>query len=195
MTFGMQDFEGLSVRTLLDSFDAIPSVVQRLEQEIGARMRRTNIHLGTFVEDTGKALDWLTSVSVKVFAPSTTVVWRMNPGREELSVVACRQAKDAIPSLPQWEVRETVSRLVRNRSGMRFDPLSTGRLTAMAIPMMVGEHLIGAVHLEGPTEYGDEDFGTLSFLVDVFTLSCLLTTLTHPAAGTLGGFVDVGRTA
>jgi len=171
---GMRGFDRVGVGGLVDGLAALPSLSRHLEHEIGARMRRANIHLDAFGKASGSALDWLIDVCVKTFAPAEMTIWFRDERTGAFCVAAFRPAPETASPPSSVRLGEPLSHVVRHRSGVRFDPSSSDHSKAMLTPMILGSRVIGVVHVQAKDEFGEDDLQTFSLLTEVFTLGCFL---------------------
>lgn len=171
---GMQDFDRVGVGGLVDGLAALPSLSRHLEHEIGARMRRANIHLDAFGMEGSSALDWLIDVCLKTFAPTEMTVWFRDQRTGAFCVAAFRPPRETEPPSSPVRLGEPLSHVVRHRSGVRFDPSSSDHSKAMLTPMILGSQVMGVVHVQAEDEFGEDDLQTFSLLTEVFTLGCFL---------------------
>jgi len=174
MSLDIRGFERVRVQDLLVGLEVLPSLIRHLESEIGACMRRVNVHLDSFADENGTALDWLVNTCTKTFTPVATTIWLRETGTDRLRVAAFLPGADT-PSNLQMKRGSHLSEVVRHRVGIRFDPSLSGCQTGMMAPLILGQQLLGVTQLQTEEqEFGEDDLGTLSLLTEVFTLGCFL---------------------
>lgn len=185
MCFDIQDFKRLRSQDLLGAVETLPSLALRLENEIGACMRRANVHLDAFSAESETALGWLIAVCNKVFSHSDITIWLQDAKSGRFCVVAFRPAQSTRSGSSPPKLTELVSHVVRHKAALQVGPTTSENVAVMIAPMLLGRQLIGVVQVQKTDhEFEQDDLGTFSLLVEVFTLGCFLAV--HDRGATAG---------